>query len=361
MEVQAKFLDEWHGAKVIEVDLEREKVRVEWTFDGSSSLLSTCKVRQQLTEEALLNQQKRRWLRASWTLALLGPLRSRIVAALRVMGLVEKSCHGLWSVVDEAVGELQSSFRGPLEDVEVRPLNRADSDPLLNAMAQKGGAVVARRARNAANCVMQVLGAGLFMVGNREELLRSSHYARWLLSEAAGDVAKDDSSMLLRDDVTVIGATYVEPSALRSVERETQTIAIFVDKAGDGTSEKPQVRVYGHDPALRDAATARISKLLDECEEFVAEEAEGETEGGKVKTAEVNHDEKHNREGGDEPPSSRRIWVGADSLAELLPREASVGQAAASSRTQVSERPARESRPDPRQVLRSLPKWPADI
>mmetsp|Transcript_10619 Transcript_10619/g.29409 ORF Transcript_10619/g.29409 Transcript_10619/m.29409 type:complete len:981 (-) Transcript_10619:39-2981(-) len=366
MVVQAKFQDEWHDAKVIEVDLEREKVRVEWTFDGSSSLLSTCKVRQQLTEEVLLNQQKRRWLRASWTLALLGPLRSRIVAALRVMGLVEKSCHGLWSVVDEAVGELQSSFAGPLEDVEVRPLNRADSDPLLNAMAQKGGAVVARRAGNAANCVMQVLGAGLFMVGNREERLRSLHYARWLLSEAAGNVAKDDSSMLLRDDVTVIGATsvelsWLEPSALRLVERETQTIAILVDKAGDGTPEKSQVRVYGHDPALRDTATARISKLLDECEEVVAEEVEGEKEGGEVKTAEVTHDEKHIREGGDEPPSSRRIWVGADSLAELLPREASVEQAAASWLSQVSERPARESRPDPRQVLRSLPKWPADI
>ena len=89
--------DEWHGAKVIEVDLEREKVRVEWTFDGSSRLLSTCKVRQQLTEEALLNQQKRRWLRASWTLALLGPLRSRIVAALRVLGLEERAMGcGAW-------------------------------------------------------------------------------------------------------------------------------------------------------------------------------------------------------------------------------------------------------------------------
>ena len=32
-----------------------------------------------------------------------------------------------------------------------------------------------------------------------------------------------------------------------------------------------------------------------------------------------------------------------------------------SSRTQVSELPAGESRPDPRQVLKSLPKWPADI
>jgi len=266
--VEGKYGKEWHKAVILEVAEGEDSsttVKVRWEFDGESeSDLSLSEVREVLEGDAA-EERKARDALPDRVMAIFGPERSRCLAELKVMVLVEGKSPGHFSATSlPPAGDGYGVAGAHLADEEVQ-LCQSNTDEKSRW----------RLAAAAANAGAEVVGNAVILAGSGLERLRCEEYIHWAVAEAA---SVPDAET--REDVSVLAvpaekAANLPPHVIASVETTTDTFAFFDETFQ--TDEDKRLVVVGHDAAKRKAAIAKLTELQDTAP---WEETKWEEQGG---------------------------------------------------------------------------------
>lgn len=243
----------WFEAKVVEVKKAdgETTVKVKWDYDPDedASELPASQIRPILEGEALEERKRLEATSAVKTLAIFGQEKTRKVAELRVMGLVEVKCPG--SFPEAPPASEKSEF--------VTERTKFTTEEIGRCTEERRKSVAA-----AALCIVEHVGEYIYFAGSSEARARANDYVKWLSMETSSvpdAYERENVDKLMVPQAKVKNLT---EDVLATVEGETETFVFFDDGASlAGVEDSSRLLVCGHSKAKREEAVAKLTKLQD--------------------------------------------------------------------------------------------------
>jgi hypothetical protein len=224
-------------------------------------------------------------------IVIIGPLRPRRAAELKLMATIEQKFKGFYSYGQVRDGQRVMDrpwfVSNPDFDTDTYPISEEN---LSFALGNKGS--IRKKLAVASGCTIEYVGETAYLSGTIEERTRGRDYLRWVLQQLDGEVSVGDFSK--RSDISSIQLTkraagFVNGNkgrVLRTVEELTGTFCFIGRAHGDA---RPLL-VCGQD-ANRDAAVFLLEKYINQYQandwSDDANDASGSSEMSKSNLEEV--------------------------------------------------------------------------